>query len=288
MLLRSNDPKDDMNEVRFVDTTLRDGQQSLWALSMKTGMMLPVAEQMDRAGFDAIELMASSHFKKCVRELKDDPWERIRLVAQRIKKTPLRMSAGRINAFEITPLSVYSLFLERMADRLAQTLLEASRVRAEFGYPIMVTPLSQFVGSQAAINVILGARYKEVTDQVIQYALGLWGKEGADTMDPNVKDKILGRPRARELARWEPPEPSIQEIRSKMGGSGVTDEELLLRWALRKEDIEAMRVAGPPKEYISARHPLVTLVHELTKRKDYRQIQVQKPGMSLILEKRQL
>ncbi|MBI3057904.1 MAG: hypothetical protein HYY81_01110 [Deltaproteobacteria bacterium] len=88
MLLRSNDPKDDMNEVRFVDTTLRDGQQSLWALSMKTGMMLPVAEQMDRAGFDAIELMASSHFKKCVRELKDDPWERIRLVAQRIKKTP--------------------------------------------------------------------------------------------------------------------------------------------------------------------------------------------------------
>ena len=104
-----------MNEVRFVDTTLRDGQQSLWALSMKTGMMLPVAEQMDRAGFDAIELMASSHFKKCVRELKDDPWERIRLVAQRIKKTPLRMSAGRINAFEITPLSVYSLFLERMA-----------------------------------------------------------------------------------------------------------------------------------------------------------------------------
>ncbi|MBI2351093.1 MAG: hypothetical protein HYV00_06415 [Deltaproteobacteria bacterium] len=152
----------------------------------------------------------------------------------------------------------------------------------------IVTPLSQFVGSQAAINVILGARYKEVTDQVIQYALGLWGKEGADTMDPNVKDKILGRPRARELARWEPPEPSIQEIRSKMGGAGVTDEELLLRWALRKEDIETMRVAGPPKEYISARHPLVTLVHELTKRKDYHQIQVQKPGMSLILEKRQL
>ena len=152
----------------------------------------------------------------------------------------------------------------------------------------IVTPLSQFVGSQAAINVILGERYKEVTDQVIQYALGLWGKEGADTMDPNVKDKILGRPRARELARWEPPEPSIREIRSKMGGAGVTDEELLLRWALRKEDIEAMRVAGPPKEYISARHPLVTLVHELTRRKDYHRIQVQKPGMSLILEKRQL
>src|SRR3990172_12890160 len=126
--------------------------------------------------------------------------------------------------------------------KFPEALEEAIRVRAEFGYPIMVTPLSQFVGSQAAINVILGERYKEVTDQVIQYALGLWGKEGADTMDPNVKDKILSRPRARELARWESPEPSIREIRSKLGGAGVTDEELLLRWALRKEDIEAMRV----------------------------------------------
>ena len=50
-------------------------------------------------------------------------------------------------------------------DRLEQTLEEAAQVRAEFGYPIMVTPLSQFVGSQAAINVIVGERYKEVTDR---------------------------------------------------------------------------------------------------------------------------
>ena len=57
-------------------------------------------------------------------------------------------------------------------------------MRAEFGYPIMVTPLSQFVGSQAAINVIVGERYKEVTDQIIQYALGYWGQEGAELMEP--------------------------------------------------------------------------------------------------------
>ena len=55
---------------------------------------------------------------------------------------------------------------------MQETLEEAGRVRAEFGYPIMVTPLAQFVGSQAAINVITGERYKEVTDQSIQYALG--------------------------------------------------------------------------------------------------------------------
>ena len=43
----------------------------------------------------------------------------------------------------------------------------------------MVTPLSQFVGTQAAINVIVGERYKEVTDQTILYALGHWGGQEA-------------------------------------------------------------------------------------------------------------
>lgn len=483
-----------MSEVNFVDTTLRDGHQSLWAEGMTTGMMLPIAKQMDQAGFEAIELISSSHLKKCVRELKEDPWERVRLIAQRITKTPLRLIAGRVNTFEITPQCIYRLFLERMAangmrqarisdewndlsswqrkvqfsrevglepivniiysvspkhtdeyfaektrqaaslpvyrlclkdpgglltpertralvpliiqnsngiplelhthcstglgalccleaiklgvktvntaippladassnpsvfnvaknaralgytptideevikpvaahftfiakregfpigapveydysqylhqvpggmvsnlrhqlrrvgmeEKVEEALEEAARVRAEFGYPIMVTPLSQFVGSQAAINVIVGERYKEVTDQVIQYALGLWGKEGSSSMDPNVKDKILSRPRARELARWEPPEPSIQEVRRKIAGPGVSDDELLLRWLLRKEEIEAMRAAAPPKEYLSARHPLVTLIEELTKRTDCSQIQVQKPGFSLTLGK---
>jgi oxaloacetate decarboxylase alpha subunit len=44
--------------IKFVDTTIRDGHQSLWAENMTTGMMLPVAEAMDRAGFDAIELIS--------------------------------------------------------------------------------------------------------------------------------------------------------------------------------------------------------------------------------------
>ena len=74
---------------------------------MTTGMMLPVAEAMDRAGFDAIELISSSHLKKCVRELKEDPWARVKLVSQRIKNTPLRLNAGRFSAFDITPRSMY-------------------------------------------------------------------------------------------------------------------------------------------------------------------------------------
>ena len=170
--------------------------------------------------------------------------------------------------------------------RFPEALEETIRVRAEFGYPIMVTPLSQFVGSQAAINVIVGERYKEVTDQVIKYALGHAGAEGARDMDPNVKDKILNRPRAKEWARWQPDEPSADDMRRRLNAVGVSDEELLLRWIVGKEDIDAMRANPRPLEYLNPEQPLVNLLQELTRRADCRQIHVQKPGFSITLEKR--
>jgi oxaloacetate decarboxylase alpha subunit len=110
-----SDPAAAKKEVRFVDTTIRDGHQSLWAERMSTGMMLPIAERLDDAGFDAIELLSGSHIKKAVRELREDPWDRIRLVAERCPKTPLRLIAGRVNTFGFDPLCMYQLFLHRMA-----------------------------------------------------------------------------------------------------------------------------------------------------------------------------
>ena len=126
-------------------------------------------------------------------------------------------------------------------------------MRAEFGYPIMVTPLAQFVGSQAAINVITGERYKEVTDQAIQYALGYWGKEAPTVMDTDVKDKILSRPRAKEWANWSVPEMSLPEVRRKVGGPNVSDEELVLRVIAGEPAVDAMLAAGAPKDYSAIR-----------------------------------
>src|ERR1043166_10239886 len=103
-----------METIRFVDTTIRDGHQSLWAENMTTGMMLPIAKRMDAAGFEGIELISGSHLKKTVRELREDPWERVRLVAKEITKTPLRVIAGRVHTFEYNPPSMYWLFIERM------------------------------------------------------------------------------------------------------------------------------------------------------------------------------
>ena len=79
-----------MDIIRFVDTTIRDGHQSLWAENMTTGMMLPIAEKLDNAGFEGIELIPGSHLMKTVRERKEDPWQRVRLVSKLITKTRLR------------------------------------------------------------------------------------------------------------------------------------------------------------------------------------------------------
>ena len=144
---------------------------------------------------------------------------------------------------------------------------EIAQVRAELGYPIMVTPFAQFVGSQAAINVIVGERYKEATDPVIQYALGQWGKEGSDYMDPAVKAKILDRPRAREIARMEHPEPSLAEVRKQYGGAHLSEEELLLRYYAGPEFVDALKNAPPRRNYVNVGKPLVRLIEELGKKK---------------------
>jgi oxaloacetate decarboxylase alpha subunit len=170
-------------------------------------------------------------------------------------------------------------------NKLQETLEECGRVRAEFGYPIMVTPLAQFVGSQAAINVITGERYKEVTDQAIQYALGHWGKEAPTVMDNDIRDKILSRPRAKDWENWSPPELSLAEVRRKFGGPGVSDEELVLRVIAGETAVRAMLAAGAPKEYLSVTQPLVRLIGELAKRKDCKQVFIEKKGFTLRLEK---
>jgi oxaloacetate decarboxylase alpha subunit len=81
------------NEIHIVDTTLRDGQLSLWALGMRTGVMLAIAEQMDRCGFQSMEFFGFAGFIKYVREHKENPFDWIRLGAQKFRNTRLRYHA---------------------------------------------------------------------------------------------------------------------------------------------------------------------------------------------------
>jgi oxaloacetate decarboxylase alpha subunit len=149
----------------------------------------------------------------------------------------------------------------------------------------MVTPLSQYVGTQAAINVIVGERYKEVPDQVIQYALGIWGKEAVEVMDKNVRDKILGRARAKEWTHWEQPEPSLHELRQKYGVH-LSDEDLILHYFAGEEYVKALPKGGKPSEYLDAGQPLVKIIEQISNRRGSNQVYIKQPGFTIRMAKR--
>ncbi len=76
-------------------------------------------------------------------------------------------------------------------DKYEQVLAEVPRVRAELGYPPLVTPTSQIVGTQATLNVVTGERYKIVPNEVKQYVRGFYGRPPGE-IDPKIKEMILG------------------------------------------------------------------------------------------------
>ncbi len=106
-----------MNEIDFVDVTIRDGHQSLWATRMTAAMMLPIAPIMDRAGFKYIEVGSMNHFVAYARYLKENPWEKLRLQVKAMPKTPVysAIRSRGIWNFGIEPDSVIALFVRRMA-----------------------------------------------------------------------------------------------------------------------------------------------------------------------------
>ena len=490
-------------EVRFVDTTFRDGSQSLWAMGIRNGMMAAVAETMAQAGFDVIEVPVNAiYLKKFVRDLKEDPWEMARMVARTMPNAIKGcMAGGFIHPFEAPPpQAIVELFYARLADigalnraqmtcntfdqpkrqfpwiiplfrklglqiamalsytlsprhsdayyaakarevlafkpdciylkdqgglltvdrartllpvllkaaagvplelhshcttglaplvylealklgvhtlhtaipplangssqpsvfnvasnarrlgfsprvdvarlrpvaerltaiarqdalpigepleydeaqylpqvpggvisnlrhqlaelriahRLDEVLEESVQVRKDLGYPIMITPHSQFMVTQSAINVAMGERYGHVIDELILFAQGVYGEDsGYPWMDPNLKDKLLSMPRARELAAQKRQDLPIQKIREQFGGAGVSDEEFLLRYIMKGEqEIQAMRAAGPSRQYFGASMPLTSLIRELDKHPRVRYASVQRGSDSIVVQNR--
>ena len=484
-----------MKEIRFVDTTLRDGHQSLWATRMRTAHMLPIAPLLDEAGFMAAELMGTVHFDACLRYLREDPWERVRLLSKALPHTPLRalIRSKSLTSFNIVPDSVIKLWIERcaangirhlmifdalhdwnnlsqsvpiaqqvgiqvvvplvyslspvhtdafyaqktpemmrvlkpdyvmikdsiglltpdrvktlvptikgeigdlslemhshcttglaplccldsvslgveiidtcvsplangpshpsienmimnlkrlgfspqvdgdrakkiaehfryvakregkpmgapveydafqyvhqvpggmisnlefmlsergMAHRLEEVLEEVSVIREEWGYPVMITPFSQLVGTQAVLNVLLGERYKVATEEGIRYVLGHYGKTPAP-VDANVLDKMSSLPEAKGLLNWEQPQPSIEDLRKEIGRPGISDDELLLRVLFPEEHVEATLAEGPIKtDYPRGDKPVMALIHELTRQRDLSHIHVQKDAFGATL-----
>jgi oxaloacetate decarboxylase alpha subunit len=132
----------------------------------------------------------------------------------------------------------------KMGHRLDEVLRETALVRRELGYPGMATPFSQLVGIQSVLNIVTGERYKIVPDEVIQYAAKHYGEPVAP-IDANVLDRILASPRAREIQKSPPEQPTIEELRRRYGTTD--DDELLLKALVPEADLKKMREAGPIK-----------------------------------------
>jgi oxaloacetate decarboxylase alpha subunit len=132
----------------------------------------------------------------------------------------------------------------KMSHRLDEVLRETALVRRELGYPGMATPFSQLVGIQSVLNIVTGERYRIVPDEVIQYAAKHYGEPVAP-IDANVLDRILASPRAKEIVKNAPEQPTIEDLRRRYGTAN--DDELLLKALVPEADLKKMREAGPIK-----------------------------------------
>lgn len=463
-------------QVKLIDVTLRDAHQSLWATRMSTGMMRPIIENLDKAGFEAIDLVGGAVFDVCVRFLREDPWERMRIVSRWVEQTPLivhhrgqslftfkyfaddvvELTAERIKANGITyhttydalndvrnlevpvkaakavglytsvgfvytvspvhtdeyyvnkikkminlgadaiylkdpsglltperaatlvpaakkacgdiSLGIHSHCLSGLApyvvfkcaqygadilhtatsplangashpsteavvanlryagidaplnldcveeaadklyliaqtedkplgeicdydefhfqhqvpggmisnlkaqlasmgmeDRLHELLSEASRVRQELGYPILVSPFAQYIATQALLNITAKERYEIIADEIRQYVLGYFG-EIPGHIEQNLFDKIT---RGKEPVTGRPGsyiENQLPEARRRCGAS-ISDDDLLLSVFYDNREFNALKTAGPIDiDYSIGDSPIAALSKGVSKR----------------------
>jgi oxaloacetate decarboxylase alpha subunit len=138
----------------------------------------------------------------------------------------------------------------RMPELLPRVLDEVALVRAELGYPIMVTPYSQFVGSQAVLNVMSvqagQPRWSQLPDEIIRYVLGHFGPPPGP-IDDVVSGRVAGAPRTKELDQ-PLPNPTINELRERVAttlGRAVDDDEVVLRVVLPGDQLDAIKRPAP-------------------------------------------
>lgn len=112
-------------------------------------------------------------------------------------------------------------------DKFDEALLETPRVRKDMGYPPLVTPTSQLVGTQAVQNVLAGERYKNVGAEMKAYCRGEYGKTPAP-IDPEVKAKILGdeQPIQGRYAASLPAD-TFEKAQAQLGSDARCEEDVL-------------------------------------------------------------
>ena len=121
---------------------------------------------------------------------------------------------------------VAQLTAQGKMDKFDEVLLETPRVRADLGYPPLVTPMSQMVGVQATNNVLSGERYKNVSKEVKSYLMGEYGKAPGD-INEDVRKQILGDVAPIEGRFADTLEPAFEAAKAEIGEKAHSDEDVL-------------------------------------------------------------
>lgn len=109
-------PANSRREIKIIDTTLRDGHQSLWATRMRTEHIVDMAPDFDKVGFAQVDLVAPIQFDVAVRYLKEDPWERVRLAHKYAPNSTFRalIRSKNIAAFDFLADDVIEAWVESL------------------------------------------------------------------------------------------------------------------------------------------------------------------------------
>lgn len=116
VMSRGGRPADSRREIKIIDTTLRDGHQSLWATRMRTEHIEQLAPDFDAVGYEHVDLVAPIQFDVAVRYLKEDPWERVRKAHELAPNTKFRalIRSRNLAAFDFLPDDVIMAWIERL------------------------------------------------------------------------------------------------------------------------------------------------------------------------------
>ncbi|MGQ3215283.1 MAG: hypothetical protein ACT6U0_07355 [Shinella sp.] len=205
-------PANSRREIKIIDTTLRDGHQSLWATRMRTEHILSMADEFDHGGFEQVDLMAPIQFDVAVRYLKEDPWERVRLAHASAPSTRFRalIRSKNIASFDFLADDVITAWVERLyangfriigsfdglndIDNIAPGLIRAKQLGAStFG-------ALSFCESPIHTDELYIAKARELIDKtdvdavMLKDAGGLLTPERIRTLVPAIKNVIGDRP----------------------------------------------------------------------------------------------
>ena len=161
-----------------------------------------------------------------------DYWEEMR-IKKGFKRGISTLSHMRVYSHQVPggmmSNLVSQLEIQKASDRMDEVLKEIPRVRAEVGYPPLVTPMSQIVGTQAVFNVLTGKRWSVISKEMKDYIAGYYGK-APGKIDPAIQKAVLGdeQPLAPDIAPGSLVTTTYEELAEELGDLAKSEEDVLM------------------------------------------------------------